>query len=60
MPMVLNESARMSMIFSTSAYSQDHLIYFRDVQRGETRELRNHQIDSKGPRRQVHLYTSQP
>jgi hypothetical protein len=60
MPMVLNQNARMSMIFSTSAYSEDHQIYFRDTQAGATRELRNQQIDSKGPRRQVHLYTTQP
>ncbi len=60
MPMIMNDNARMSMIFSTSAYTNDHRIYFHDTQAGETRQLHNHQIDSKGPRRHVHLYTSQP
>jgi hypothetical protein len=64
-PVIRNENARMSMIFATSAYTNDHQIYFHDTQGDdtqgdETRHLHNHQIDSKGPRRQVHLYTSQP
>jgi hypothetical protein len=60
MPMVINQDAAMSMIFSTSAYQHDHRIYFRDTQQGQTFELLNRQIDSKGPRRHVHLYTSAP
>jgi hypothetical protein len=60
LPMVGNQDATLSMIFSTSAYQQDHRVYFRDTQNGETLELLNHQIDSKGPRRHVHLYTSRP
>jgi hypothetical protein len=59
MPMVLNKDATMSLIFSTSAYQHDHRIYVRDTQEGQTRELLNDQIDSKGPRRHLHLYTSQ-
>lgn len=58
LPMVVNQDATLSMIFSTSAYQQEHRVYFRDTQNGQTRELLNHQIDSKGPRRHVHLYTS--
>ncbi|MEX1015484.1 MAG: glycoside hydrolase family 55 protein [Phycisphaeraceae bacterium] len=60
MPLVLNGDAAMSMIFSTSAYTHDHRIYFRDTQNDVTRELVNREIDSKGPRRHVHLYTSSP
>jgi hypothetical protein len=60
MPMVLNENATMSMIFSTSAYANDHRVYFRDSHGDQTRELQNHEVDSKGARRHVHLYTSAP
>jgi hypothetical protein len=48
----------MPMIFSTSAYQNDHRIYFRDTQTGRTRELLNREIHSKRPRRHVHMYTS--
>jgi hypothetical protein len=60
LPMVINENASMSMIFSTTAYQHDHRIYFRDTQNRQTRELLNRDIDSKGPRRHVHLFTSKP
>ncbi|MEX1015849.1 MAG: glycosyl hydrolase family 28-related protein [Phycisphaeraceae bacterium] len=60
MPMVLTEDARTAMIFSTTAYNHDFRIYFRDIQHGETRELLNEAIDSKGARRHVHLYTTEP
>jgi hypothetical protein len=60
MPLVLNKNATMSMIFSTSAYANDHRVFFRDSHGDQTRELQNHEVDSKGARRHVHLYTSAP
>ena len=60
LPMVLNQDATMSMIFCSNAYNNDYEVYFRDTQGGITRELKSDQLDRKGPRRQIHLYTSQP
>jgi hypothetical protein len=48
LPMFLNENSDISLVHATSVYKENHKIYIRDIQAGQTREHRQwHWVDGR-------------